>query len=279
MCKREKIGLAILILMTLLSGAIGMGIDHIIVGQPKGNSLGIGFWLVAPLLTGIMIRIINRDWKGFGIKPRIKQNIGWYLVALLVYPILTLIVILIGAACGVIILGKIEFDVMLSLFMSSFIGAFIKNIFEEFAWRGNLVPFLERTKLGDLGLYLCVGMIWAGWHILYYMYFLPDSIFVDTTRELMTIVGCLTVILITPLFVEIYRMTHSVWPGLILHAMINVVESMLSSQPQMMTIAKKGQFFFDPISGVMMMALMLAMGIGLRFYRVSKENKVIEAEL
>lgn len=274
MKKGEKVGLAIFIIVTLLAGVMGYCIDNIVVGQEKGNSLGIAVWIAAPLLTGIIIRVVNKDWIGFAIKPRIKHNLLGYLIAFLTFPILTMIAIMLGMICGVTTLGKINVEAVLSLFMSGFIGAFIKNIFEEFAWRGNLVPFLERTKLGDMGLYACTGLIWGVWHVPYYMFFLPDSAFVSKERVMTTIIGVILVVAMTPLFVELYHITKSVWPCVILHAVPNVMHNILFINPDMIHVTDEGDFFFNPISGVVMIILMFVAGIGLRAYRVTKENRV-----
>lgn len=275
MKKREKIGLAVFISMTLLAGMIGYGVDNL-TGEAKGNSLGMGIWLTLPLLTGIVIRLINKEWKGFGVRPRLKKNLVWYLMALLAFPLLTMVVVVLGMICGVTTIGKVELEAVISVFIGCFIGNFIKNIFEEFAWRGNLVPFLEKTKIKDGGLYVGCGLIWGCWHIPYYLFLLPDSYFVGTSRVATALSGLIVIIAMTPLFIELYRITKSVWPCVILHTMPNVIYSIFMMYPDMLFVSEKGEMFFSPISGALMILLMLGAGIGLRAYRKGKEINTID---
>lgn len=45
--------------------------------------------------------------------------------------------------------------------------AYLKNIGEEFGWRGYLVPRLAGTGINRWKLHLIVGAVWAGWHLPY----------------------------------------------------------------------------------------------------------------
>ncbi len=62
--------------IALLSGWIGQLIDMALPEQVDEQSLGMGIWLVLPFLSGIAIRAFRKDWKDFGIKPRLKGNPG-----------------------------------------------------------------------------------------------------------------------------------------------------------------------------------------------------------
>ena len=63
MSKRDKITLAIFVFITITAGFFGYLLDQVLTEQPEGNSLGMGLWLVLPFLTGIVLRIINKDMK------------------------------------------------------------------------------------------------------------------------------------------------------------------------------------------------------------------------
>ena len=60
---------------------------------------------------------------------------------------------------------------LLSLIFMSTIGNFIKNIFEEFSWRGYLTPKLIELKLNDWFIYIISGLVWSLWHAAYYLVF------------------------------------------------------------------------------------------------------------
>ena len=83
MLKNSKRNLIYFIIITLISGWIGVFIDLILIGQPEGNSLGMGIWLVLPFLCGIVFRIRKKDWKGFGLSLNIKTGWKGYVIAFL----------------------------------------------------------------------------------------------------------------------------------------------------------------------------------------------------
>jgi hypothetical protein len=46
---------------------IGVLVDSTLPEQPKGDSLGMGIWLVLPMLTAIAITIFSKgSWKDLG---------------------------------------------------------------------------------------------------------------------------------------------------------------------------------------------------------------------
>ncbi|UTC61227.1 hypothetical protein E4O05_08915 [Treponema sp. OMZ 787] len=100
-----------------------------------------------------------------------------YLISFLVYPVVTIIVILLG-----VITKGIRFSNM-SIGLTAYFGIlftqitiqFIKNIFEESVWRAYLTNQLLKLKLSDLKIYLLIGFIWWLWHLPYIMIFLSES--------------------------------------------------------------------------------------------------------
>ncbi|AKB74512.1 CAAX amino terminal protease family [Methanosarcina lacustris Z-7289] len=88
----------VFIFVVILSGWIGVLVDSVLTEQPKGDSLGMGIWLVLPMLTAIAITICSKgNWNDIGFKPNFKGNIKWYLIAVLIFPVVTAIVLIIGA--------------------------------------------------------------------------------------------------------------------------------------------------------------------------------------
>lgn len=270
MNKRDKIALAIFVFVTLTAGIFGYMLDQVLTDQPEGNSLGMGLWLVLPLLTGIVLRIINKDLKEIGARTNFRNNMKWYGVAVLVYPFIMLISIIIAKAGGGLTIGKFESGALFALMLTTFFGSCIKNIFEEFAWRGCLVPYLEKTKMNDWLLYFTSGLVWGMWHITYYMFFLPDEYFTETSRPMMVVIGIVLMIFWSPLFVELRRLTNSVWPCVILHAMEDAVPTLLFVTTDVFRIKKSLSVMIDPISGFITTAILLLIGLSLRKYRIKK---------
>lgn len=270
MSKRDKINLTLFVFVTITAGIFGYLLDQILTEQPEGNSLGMGLWLVLPFLTGIVLQIINKDLKQIGAKPNFKNNLKWYAVSVLVFPCVMLVCIIAAKLMGGLIVGEIELSELFVLMLTTFFANCIKNIFEEFAWRGCLVPYLEKTGMNDWFLYASSGLVWGMWHITYYMFFLPDEYFTEISRPMMVVVGIFMMIFWSPLFVELRRLTKSVWPCVLLHSMEDAVPTMLFVTANVFRIKEIYADMLDPIRGIVPTAIVFIIGLGLRSYRIKK---------
>ncbi|MDA1677922.1 MULTISPECIES: CPBP family glutamic-type intramembrane protease [unclassified Bacillus cereus group] len=270
--KHVKLHLIIFVLIVLASGWIGVFLDSLLTDQPKGNSLGMGLWLILPFFVSILLRILSRDWHNFGIKPNFKGNFKWYFVAILIYPFVTLITISLALFFGVVNISNFEMSSLCSLILMSIIGNFIKNIFEEFSWRGYLTPKLIELKLNDWLIYLVSGLIWALWHAAYYLVFLPNEYFESISRLNMLLSGCILMVSWSIMYVEIYRLTKSVWPCVFMHALEDAVPTVLITITGIITLTNSSDFWLNPINGVVATVLFLGIGIVLRSIRIKKER-------
>lgn len=272
MNKRDKITLVIFVMVTMTAGVFGYLLDQILTEQPEGNSLGMGLWLVLPFFTGILLRIINKDLKQIGVRLNLKNNLKWYAAAVLVFPCIMLISVTAAKIGGGLIVKERALGALLVLILTTFLRNCIKNIFEEFAWRGYLVPCLEKTRMSDWLLYFISGLIWGMWHITYYMFFLPDEYFTEISRPMMAAVGIVLMILWSPLFVELRRLTNSVWPCVILHSMEDAVPTLLFVTSDIYRLKEGFSAMLDPIYGIVPTALIFLAGLGLRRCRISQEQ-------
>lgn len=272
MSKRYKITLSIFVIATITAGLFGYLLDQILTEQPKGSSLGMGLWLVLPLLTGVVLGVINKDLKQIGVKPNFKHNLKWYAASIFVFPCVMLVNIIVAEMTGGLTVGEIELSALFVLMISSFSGSFIKNIFEEFAWRGSLFSYLEKTGMNDWLLYFFNGLIWGMWHITYYMFFLPDEYFTQISRPMMVVVGIVVMIFWSPMFVELRRLTNSVWPCVIAHSMEDAVPTMLFVTSGVLQIKQEYFVMLDPTRGVVPTVLVFLIGLGLRKTRIQEER-------
>ena len=272
--KHVKLHLIIFVLIVLASGWIGVFLDSLLTDQPEGNSLGMGVWLILPFFVSILLRVLSRDWHDFGIKPNLKRSFKWYFVSILIYPFVTLITISLALFFGVVNISNFEMSSLCSLILMSTIGNFIKNIFEEFSWRGYLTPKLIELKLNDWLIYLVSGLIWALWHAAYYLVFLPNEYFESISRLNMLLSGCILMVSWSIMYVEIYRLTKSVWPCVIMHAIEDAVPTVLVTITGIITLTNGSDFWLNPISGVVATVLFLGIGIVLRTIRIKKEQKL-----
>jgi membrane protease YdiL (CAAX protease family) len=273
----EKKFITLFIILALLSGWIGLLVDLALPEQPGEQTLGMGIWLVLPFLSGIATRVFRRDWKDFGIKPRLRENIRWYVLALLIFPAVTLLFTLIAWASGFATVSSFSASKLVPVMASIFVGLFIKNIFEDFAWQGYLTPKLVKTKMPDLQIYLVVGLVWAFWHAPYYLFFLPESFYsTPMDRVLDTFVFSPIVITIwAVMFVEMTRLTGSVWPAVLMHAVEDAVPNYLVFEEKLIQFTGAGDLLFSPVRGVLPLIAFLAFGLWLRKRRLEQDGEPI----
>lgn len=267
----------IFVVVTIISGWLGILVDSILTEQPEGETLGMAIWLVLPMLTAIITILFSRGiWKDLGLKPNIKGNTKWYLSSLLIFPVVTALVLLIGAATNWIDLSTFNYKSFIGVFGGLLLVNFIKNIFEETVWRGYLTSQLVKLKLNDWKIYLLVGLVWGVWHIPYYLVFLPESdilAVLATSRGVFAIVAIITMLCWAIMFIELFRVTKSVWPSVLLHMVEDSLINPLVISGYI-TITPGKEILVSPICGVFTSILYLAVGLGIRAFRKKVENKL-----
>lgn len=257
-------------LVVLLSGWLGYYLDQSMPPQPGEETLGMALWLVLPLLTTLLLRAFAGDgWKDIGFRPRLGENAKWYFVSFLIFPLVTALILIMGRLLGWIDFSYFKTGDYLSVFAASLLPNFIKNIFEEFVWRGYLTTKLLQLQIKDTWLYLIVGGIWGIWHLPYYLFFLPEgqiSQILPIERGVFALLAIVTMIFWTVMYVELYRITGSIWPAVILHMSEDSVINHLVLDQHIM-IAPGKEFLISPISGIVSMVLYLLVGLTLRQLR------------
>ncbi len=222
--------LTIMALFTVGGGWLGIWLNNVTGNtQPPMQSVGALVWLVSPALAGILLRASGGDgWTdaGFGLNLRTGGWI-WYLVAILVYPLAALVSFGMATVTGAISIDGFVaqgFGVYLSAAGVMIAGSLMKNIFEEFAWRGYLTPRLDAAKVPRLLNHLIVGILWWSWHLSYYAYYLDKATlnsFMTTSLPVFLALGLVSLIPTALLFGELRLVSKSVWPVFILHNLIN----------------------------------------------------------
>lgn len=275
-----KSQLAIFIIIALASGWFGLGLNKLIHEPPGENNPGMGLLLALPLLTALLLRFITRDWYGFGIKPRFSGNFKWYLFAIAVFPVVTILVTGIAWLFNMAEMEQYDTGVFLPLMAFSLLPGLVMNIFEEFSWRGFLTPKLIGLKLNDGLIYVIVGLVWALWHAPYYLYLMPDAYFEIMSRGAYVWMGCIIMVCWAIMFVELYRITRSVWPCVFMHALQDAVPNLLMnnvSDGGVMVLTKGSDLWLNPTDGIVTTILIVVLGLWLRFVRIKKEqNKNID---
>ena len=272
----EKLFLVVFSFIALLSGWIGHAVDLLLPDQSDEQTLGMGIWLALPFLCGILIRLFRNKWNDFGLKPNLKGNIKWYGLAIIVFPAVMLVFTLIARLFGLVSFTSFSISSFMPVFASMFVGLLIKNIFEDFAWQGYLTPRLVAAKVSDVKLYLVVGLVWAFWHAPYYLYFLPEDFYSSSSARLVDvfITSPVVILIWAVLFVEITRLTRSVWPAVIMHTVEDAVPNYFIFEEKIIVFNEVGDILFNPLRGILPLAVFLALGLWLRKKRIERDRRV-----
>ena len=262
------------ICVSLSCGWIGLLIDKFIVPKPNEDSLGMGVWLVLPLIVTLLLRIFAGDgWNDIGLK--IQGDIKWYIVSFMIFPLVTALVLILGNIFGWVNLTNFRVKAYWTGFIGSLIVNFIKNFFEESVWRGYLTTKLFKTKIKDIWLYIIVGGVWGIWHLPYYLYFLPHSAMYEVLpvgRLSFAIIAIITMIFWSVMYIELYWLTKSIWPVVLLHTIEDSLINHLVIDGHV-TIVPGKEIWVSPIIGIITTLLYLCVGLFLRKCRIKKYYK------
>jgi membrane protease YdiL (CAAX protease family) len=269
--------LTIFTIVVLLSGWIGQALN-VFMDTSTEEGFGTLLWLIAPLIATLCLRAFAGDgWYDTGIKPLFRGNVKWYVLSLLIFPVLTLLGLFIGDIFGWIIFSGFNVSLFLQLFALALIPNFLINIPEEFVWRGYLTPKLASLKINDFSLYLIVGLIWGVWHIPYYLYFIDSETmkgYTSLSLEVFTPISFVAMIAWTIVFVEIWFLTKSIWPAVLMHTVEDafITPLLLDSSFQ---ISGGKDLLIHPVVGIISIVLFTVVGLSLRRIRLKTQAQQI----
>ncbi|HEM3557031.1 CPBP family intramembrane glutamic endopeptidase [Streptococcus suis] len=241
------------------------------------GTLGLLIWLVSPLICTIILRFFSKDgWKNSGFAPNIKNNKKFYLISFLIYPIVTVAVILLGLVTKGIKINDINMGILgyIWILLTQIAIQFVKNIFEESVWRGYFTNQLLKFNLSDIKLYLLVGFVWWVWHLPYIMIFLTESEIQNTLpvgRLTFFIIGMVVVTCWSVMYTEIFRITKSIWPLVIAHTMEDAVINPLLLYG-IVNVDKSHSFLFSLSVGIIPTFFYLMIGLSIRRWRKNQGN-------
>jgi membrane protease YdiL (CAAX protease family) len=278
---RKKIlrNLGIFIAAALGIGWLGIALDKAIGNTTPPQGLGILLWILVPMATGLLLRALCGDgWTDSGIRPNIKSGWTWYLAALLAFPLASLAVFGLGSLTGAFSLPGFEDQGMatfISLALAAFGSVFIKNIFEEFAWRGYLTPRFEALGLHPIINHLLTGVVWAGWHVPYWLYFVDRTQmrqFTQLEMPAFILLGFFTIAVMAVTFGELRLLSKSVWPTVVLHSVANAVTQTLLFHELLKLNGSWGILLSPGNDGIVCCILFGLIGVGLYLYRTKKRH-------
>lgn len=272
--------LVLFCIVAMGGGFIGMAVDRLNPPADPMQGLGALIWLASPLATNLLLRAWAGDgWRDLGLRPHFKTSWGWYLLTLMIIPGVTAICLGFGVRFGAIAVNSFAaqgIQPLLTVLGSSFAAAMVKNIFEEFAWRGYLTPRFESIQLHPLLNALLTGWIWAAWHVPYYLYYLDSAqLQAHTSLSVPTFIGL--AFLVLPFhalaYGELRLLSQSVWTTWLLHTVANAVSLGLISGGFILLNSNLAGVIFSPgTEGVLYSLLMGVIGLGLYQRRRLRER-------
>jgi len=215
---------------------------------------------------------LRDGWGDIGLLPNLKGNIKWYIVSLIVYPVITSVVMLLSFIFGWMDFSDFNLDTLVSVIAGGLLIQFVKNFFEESVWRGYLTSKLLTLNVNDFLLYCIVGGIWGSWHIPYFLVFLSESDILSVlpvNRWIFALIGIVTMICWTVMYTEIYLMTKSIWPLGLMHMTEDALVNPLIFDGYI-KIAQGKEFLVYPTAGIITTMLYLLIGLLLRTKRKSE---------
>lgn len=277
-----------LIIFTIVAvggGFVGVAVNRLNPPQDPMQGLGTLIWLVSPLAVSLLLRALAGDgWKDFGIAFQLKASWRWYLATPIMILLVSLIPLGLGMLVGTLSIAPLTaqmWNSLLVMFGTGLVGSMVKNIFEEFAWRGYLTPRFAALKLHPILNALFTGLIWASWHIPYYLYFFSRQELQKYT-PLSIPAFILVAFLILPLqafaYGELRLLSKSVWPAWLLHTLANAATLALISSG-FVTIQRDllGVLFSPGTDGLLHSLLMGVIGFGL--WQVRRRQNSREAAI
>jgi membrane protease YdiL (CAAX protease family) len=126
-----------------------------------------------------------------------------------------------------------------------------------------LTPRLHALGLSSFANYLLTSVVWGGWHIPYWLFFLgPETInkYTDMGITNFIIIGVIALFPISIVFGELRLKTGTLWPAYIAHTMTNAISAQLVVNG-FIRFKPLAQYFYAPgTDGLLMTVLFLSIG-------------------
>jgi membrane protease YdiL (CAAX protease family) len=188
--------------------------------EDPSTSAGALLFVLSPTLLAVGLRTIGREgWADAGL--RLGRERGWYVVALLLFPVLFAAPLVLGTLTGDVRLapgGGAQFAVLLA---AGLVARMTFAAFEEMGWRGYLEPRLAALGVPPLRRHLTVGAVWAVWHVPYIVALGDDYTELPLAAQLpLFFVAVLAMAVIWGVARD---RTGSVWPAVLGHGTANAV--------------------------------------------------------
>ncbi|MBB5210884.1 CPBP family intramembrane glutamic endopeptidase [Microbulbifer hydrolyticus] len=197
----------------------------IALAAKKAGNTNLSILLVfTPSLVALLMVLLVDGGKGakaLFVDQLIKPfGLGWFLTALLVFPLVGVAAVTLHSMFGGPSLGLRTTQLLPQL-----IVILVISLGEEFGWRGYLLPKLQE-KYSALTASLILGAVWGFWH------FPASLIGTGVPQEMPFFVFLVWVLLATLLMTWVYNNTGSVLLAILMHSMANATFNYLPLLPE-----------------------------------------------
>ena len=243
---------------------------------PGTSGLGQLLWIIAPLTVMSLLRTFGGDgWDDFGLLLNLKGNGFWWLVSFFIFPAVISISVLVGVFLNGLELDVDRFFSFVDKLWLGLIPAIIKNLFEEFSWRGYLAPKVYSLNMNIWLSHAIVGLVWGAWHLPFVFVFWPYL----TTNILWYFIPLLLAGTVSQSVVygEIRLATKSVLPAWLMHTIGNAIGNalLLSGLIQL----KPGRELWVSPGAESVISIVLMFAAGYWLYRRRKDMQRLRVDI
>ncbi|WP_171074252.1 CPBP family intramembrane glutamic endopeptidase [Nonomuraea basaltis] len=200
----------------------------------SGSTPGQGLWLLVPALTALGLHFLSRDGAGpLGLTLRFPGRARWFAFAVALFPAAVALCVALAAATGAATFSLAPAQgepALFEAFATALGFLLIKNVLEEFIFRGYATRTAVALGLPGIAPHALVGVLWGLWHLPLYLVWMRPADFAATTSlpwswYLPTFFAGMVALAV--LYGVMRVRTGSIWPGVALHTVSNALATPL----------------------------------------------------
>lgn len=253
-----------LALFIAIVGGISSQIDSFLPRQAGEESIGMLLWLIAPSVFAAWLIAKGHWWRQVGVTFDPRKAGIWTLVALALPALLTGLLLSVSGAASLNTNEQLALDQLLQLASGAAGTIFVKNLFEEFVFRGFFTSRFERSPAAGIYGHLLTGVVWAIWHLPYWLVFLGPNTIEDMSGMpplAFVAMGTVMLILQSLFYGELRLISGSVWPVYVFHCVCNLISFSLLEAHAVSTQGIGGVLFGPGTHGLLFSAILAGLGL------------------
>ncbi|WP_449064311.1 CPBP family intramembrane glutamic endopeptidase [Planomonospora algeriensis] len=221
-------------LFAALDRATGETVGNGSVTSASGGTNGQGLWIAVPALTALALYFLNRDGAGrLGLTLRFAGRTRWFAFAAVFSPVVAAAAVAAATASGAATFSaapRAGEQPLLAAFATALGFLVVKNLLEEFIFRGYGTRTAMALGLRGVAPHVLVGLVWGLWHLPLYTVWMSQADFRQSTTlpwawYLPTFLA--GIVAMAVLYGEMRVRTGSIWPGVVLHTVSNALTTPL----------------------------------------------------